>query len=51
MFMRRLGFALCWVVLALFVINSPTVAAHTTKNLFTLLGLLAQGLARFASAF
>ncbi|WP_158587852.1 hypothetical protein [Actinomadura logoneensis] len=51
MFFRRLGFAAFWIVLILFVVNNPAIAAHTTKGLFALLGHIAEGLARFATAF
>lgn len=51
MFLRRCAFIAFWLVLGLYVLRQPEGAAHTVKAIFAGLSALADGLARFASAF
>ncbi|WP_018653811.1 hypothetical protein [Actinomadura flavalba] len=50
MFLRRVAFILCWLVLALYVLRNPTQAATTVKTIATGLASLADAVAAFAAA-
>jgi hypothetical protein len=49
-FLRRCAFLFFWLVLGLYLLRQPVAAAHTTKAVLAGLSLLADALARFASA-
>jgi uncharacterized membrane protein HdeD (DUF308 family) len=51
MFLRRCAFAAFWIVLGLFAVRHPEHAAHAVSAISHGLALIADGLARFVSAF
>ncbi|MCP9952912.1 hypothetical protein [Actinomadura madurae] len=51
MFLRRCAFGCLWLVVGLFTVRHPEHAAHTVRAIACGLALVADGLARFTSAF